>query len=50
MTASFTYRDDVRTQSSVCGLGIIPAFGCALLLSHVNQINMTREKRVSWFV
>ena len=26
------------------------ADGCALLLSHVNQINMTREKRVSWFV
>ena len=26
------------------------ADGCALLLSHVNQINMTREKTVSWFI
>ena len=76
MTASFSYRGDVSTQSSVvrpwyyshtssvilsdCGRAVarsryvhrdVPcADGCALLLSHVNQINMTREKRVSWFV
>ena len=26
------------------------ADGCALLVSHVNQLNMTREKTVSWFI
>ena len=60
MTASLSYRGDVRTQSSVvrpwyysrtssvilsdCVHRDVPcADGCALLLSHVNQINMTRE-------
>ena len=66
MTASFSYRGDVRTKSSVvrpwyysrtssvilsdCGRAVARADGCALLLSYVNQMNMTREKKVSWFV